>query len=194
VRNDIIPYRNGRFYFTAGKTERIGLEVSGRVDFAMGLSANIAVTASSNKYKEYTVDSVHYNPSLAGKAADYGGNEVVGIPNLYVTVGMKYQPVALGGLYVRASMQNIGKYYVNDANTIEVPGSTIFNLGAGIEHLAFAKGRFYAGAFVGINNVADTKYVGSAWLNPDIVNGVPVYIESGLPRNLVGSVWVGMNL
>jgi hypothetical protein len=30
VSNDIIPYRNGRFYFTAGKTRRMGAEMGQR--------------------------------------------------------------------------------------------------------------------------------------------------------------------
>ena len=68
ITNDIIPYRNGRFYFTAGKTRRMGLEIGGDLRFRMGLSFNIALTASSNKYKEYRVDSVHY--SLAKRSEE----------------------------------------------------------------------------------------------------------------------------
>jgi len=37
----------------------------------------------------------------------------------------------------------------------------------------------------------DETYIGSAFINPDIVDGVPVYIEPGLPRNIVASVSFG---
>jgi hypothetical protein len=33
--------------------------------------------------------------------------------------------------------------------------------------------------------LTDKKYVSSAFINPDIVNGVPLYLEPGLPRNFV---------
>jgi hypothetical protein len=53
-------------------------------------------------------------------------------------------------------------------------------------------------AFVGLNNLTDAKYIGSAWLNPDapVIGGVqvPAYIEPGLPSNFVGSIGIGMNL
>ena len=39
--------------------------------------------------------------------------------------------------------------------------------------------------FIGVNNVTDHKYAASAFINPDVVNGVPVYLEPGLPRNFV---------
>jgi iron complex outermembrane recepter protein len=194
VTNDIIPYRNGRFYFTAGLTERMGCEVSARAEHASGVSANVAVTVSRNIYREYVVDSVHYSPSLAGRTADYGGNSVVGIPDLFLTVGARFQPGFLGGGYVRIDLQQAGRYYVNDANTIEVPAYTVVNAGAGIERWTFGAGPYYIGGFVGINNLMDLRYIGSAWLNPDVVNGVPVYIESALPRNVVIALWMGVTL
>jgi len=46
--------------------------------------------------------------------------------------------------------------------------------------------------FAGVNNLFDERYIGSTWLNPDIVNGLPVYIEPGLPRNFNGSVSLGL--
>ena len=193
VTDDIIPYRNGRFYFTAGKTRRIGLELSATAEFAMGLAASVALTASRNEYEEYLVDSVHYGSGYAGKTADYAGNKVAGIPDLFGSADVKYELESLGGLYIRAHAQYVGRYYVNDANTIEVPASMVFNAGIGIERLTTAGVVLYVGGFLGVNNLANTTYIGSAWLNPDHVNGVPVYIESGLPRNVVASVWLGAN-
>lgn len=192
VTNDIIPYRNGRFYFTAGRTERMGLEVGATLTLNMGLSANIAVTASSNKYKEYLVDSVHYGKP--GAFANFANNKVVGIPDFYFTLGIKYQVKEWYGGHIGFTLQNVGKYFADDANTVTVPAYTIVNAQAGIGRLMFANEKLYLTAFVSINNLFDRKYVGSAWLNPDVVRGAPVFIEPGLPRNVVGGLGLGVNL
>lgn len=192
VTNDIIPYRNGRFYFTAGRTERMGLEVGGSLDLNMGLLANVALTISNNKYKEYTIDSVHYGKP--GAIANFANNKVVGIPDVYYTIGVKYRAKEFHGAYVGLTLQSVGKYFADDANRITVPAYTILNATAGIDRLLFANDRFYLTAYVAINNLTDKKYIGSAWLNPDVVGGRPVYIEPGLPRNVVGGVGLGVNL
>ena len=59
IKNDIIPYRGGRFYFTAGKTTRVGAELGGSIQLKNGFSLNAAFTYSNNQYKEYLIDSVH---------------------------------------------------------------------------------------------------------------------------------------
>jgi iron complex outermembrane receptor protein len=189
VKNDIIPYRNGRFYFTAGRTERMGVEVGGTLQFNMGLTANVAFTFSNNKYKEYAIDSVHYGKP--GAIANYANNKVVGIPDVFYTIGLKYGPRELRGAFIGAGVQNVGKYFADDANKITVPSYTVLNANIGVDHLTFANDMMYVSAFVGVNNLTDKKYIGSAWLNPDIVGGKPVYIEPGLPRNVVASLSLG---
>ena len=69
ITNDIIPYRGGRFYFTAGKSQRKGLEFGTRINFNYGLTIDAALTISDNKYKEYTVDSVYYG--VPGRIANF---------------------------------------------------------------------------------------------------------------------------
>ena len=51
--------------------------------------------------------------------------------------------------------------------------------------------KFFIGGFFGIDNLTDVKYVGSAWLNPDVVNGKPVFIEPGPPSNVVAGLTLG---
>jgi outer membrane receptor protein involved in Fe transport len=41
---------------------------------------------------------------------------------------------------------------------------------------------------VGVVNLFDRDYVASAFLNPDVVNGVPVAFEPGLPRHVLVSL------
>ena len=47
------------------------------------------------------------------------------------------------------------------------------------------------GGFVSVQNLLGRRYVESAFLNPDVVNGVPVAFEPGLPRNVVVALSVG---
>ncbi len=192
VTDDIIPYRNGRFYFTAGKTERMGVEIGGNIQFTNGFSVNAAFTFSNNEYKEYTVDSIHYgNP---GKVADYSGNEMVGVPNLFYNIGVKYASTALMGAYISANLQHVGDYFADDANKINVPAYAILGARVGIDHLSIGSSKFYVGGFAGVNNLTDEKYIGSAWLNPDVVSGSARYIEPGLPQNFIGALSLGMDL
>ncbi|HLB01094.1 MAG TPA: TonB-dependent receptor, partial [Bacteroidota bacterium] len=192
VTDDIIPYRNGMFYFTAGRTERMGIEAGGELHFTMGLTANAALTISNNEYREYRVDSVHYgNP---GAIADYSGNKVVGVPDFFYSAGLKYSPEACRWAFVGVSLQTVGKYFVDDANTISVPAYTVVSAEIGIDRLMLGSGPLYCSAFAGMNNLFNKKYIGSAWLNPDIVGSQPVYIEPGLPGNFTASVSVGLNL
>jgi hypothetical protein len=44
---------------------------------------------------------------------------------------------------------------------------------------------------VRVENLADRRYVASAFLNPDVVGGEPVAFEPGLPRQVVVSVALG---
>lgn len=197
VSNDIIPYRGGRFYFTAGKTERMGVEAGGNVQFKSGLSANVAITISNNKYKEYRVDSAYSqnNQALAGRFVDYANNTMAGVPNMFYTIGVKYTVESLKGAYVRAALQGMGKYYADDANSLNVPAYAIINAGIGIDHLDIAGSGLFVTAFCGVNNLTDKKYVASAWLNPDLnLRNQPMFLEPGLPRNVVASIGLGVNM
>ena len=160
-------------------------------DSRTAITANAAFTVSNNEYKEYTIDSAHYgNP---GAVADFSGNKVVGVPDIFWSLGLRYSPKPFRSLSAGVSVQSVGEYFADDANAITVPSYTIFNASIGLDRWAPGGGDFFVSALLGVNNVGDSKYVGSAWLNPDIVDGAPVYIEPGLPRNFVGSLSLGMN-
>lgn len=191
INNDIIPYRGGRFYFTAGETNRMGAEVGLNLQFEYGFSLDVSFTYSQNKYKDYMVDSAHYG--APGSFADYSENKVAGIPDYFYYTGITYEPQGLGGLYITFDMNGMGKYFADDANSIEVPSYNIFGATIGIkqgiklaEHLTLL-------GFINVNNLTDQKYAASAFINPDMVNGVPVYLEPGLPRNIIASLTLGFN-
>ena len=191
VNNDIIPYRGGRFYFTAGETNRIGAEVGLNLQFDYGFSLETSFTYSQNKYKDYTVDSVHYG--VPGAFADYSDNKVAGIPDYFYYAGITYEPKGLGGLYLTLDMNGLGKYFVDDANSIEVPSYNIFGATIGIKQEIKLTEHLTLLGFISVKNLTDEKFAASAFINPDVVNGVPIYLEPGLPRNVTVSLTLGFN-
>ncbi len=105
---------------------------------------------------------------------------------------MGIQPELLSGFFVNLNVNGIGKYFVNDANTIEVPSFNILNAVIGFNKELKITNNFSVKGFLSINNILDKKYAGSAFINPDIVNGEAVYLESGLPRNITASITIGI--
>lgn len=188
VKNDIIPYRGGRFYFAAGKTRRIGVELGTTAEFKNGFSANGSFTLSDNKYTEYRVDSVHYDKKLSGRFADYKNKNVAGIPNLFYSFGLTYTPQILSAVSFSLEMKGIVKYFVDDANSLSVPSFNVFGATISIAKPFKLLGGFSLSGFFSVNNLFDTKYASSAFINPDYINKEAVFLEPGLPRNFVLSV------
>lgn len=187
VRNEIVPYRGGRFYFTAGAARRRGLEVGASAFAVYGLSLETALTLSNNTYRTYLVDSVHYDSARAGRVADFAGHKIVGVPDAYGSVVIGVAPAALHGLRVKLGLTRIGGYFADDANTISVPGYSVVNATVALNRtVSVTKGVGIRG-FVSLNNLTDRAYIGSAFLNPDIVSGQALAFEPGLPRNIVVS-------
>ena len=52
VTNEIVPYRGGRFYFTAGKVRRQGAELGASLLGASDLQINGSLTMSHNEYTD----------------------------------------------------------------------------------------------------------------------------------------------
>ncbi|NUN09730.1 MAG: TonB-dependent receptor [Ignavibacteriaceae bacterium] len=195
IANDIIPYSGGRFYFTAGKTDRIGLELGLDAQLVHGLSFNSALTYSSNRYVEYTIDSVHFNNP--GKIATYTDNKVAGIPDLFYNAGVKYSPEFLSGAYISMSMNGMGEYFADDANKYSVPSYTTFNASIGFGRPYQIYDGLTVRGFLSVNNITNAKYAASAFINPDLITEggakVPVYLEPGMPRHFTLSVALGWN-
>jgi hypothetical protein len=83
---------------------------------------------------------------------------------------------------------------VDDANAVRVASSTIWDLAVALEEpVRLGRGAGLS-ASVTLANLAGTSYVGSAFLNPDVVGGVPVAFEPGAPRALTVAAsltWIG---
>ncbi len=188
VTNEIVPYRGGRFYFTAGRADRRGAEFGATVLGAGDLEVAGSLTLSRNRYLEYTVDSVHYG--RPGKFADYEGNDIAGIPSAYYNISAARGLGPAVPLRLQVSMRGVGEYFVDDANSVRVPSYRAFSATLSTSR-GLAVGGLSLSAFASVENIADTRYIGSAFVNPDVVNGLPVAFEPGSARSYIVSVSIG---
>ena len=188
VKNEIVPYRGGRFYFTAAKAQRTGIEAGTSLRTKDGWLLQGAVTMMNARYKNYLVDSVHYDKTKAGRFANYSNNEVVGVPDLTLNAAVSYAPDVFDGLRVRAGVQHTSKYWIDDANTVRVPSATVYSAGLTTDRAYDLGNGFGVRGSIIVNNLTDTRFIGSAFLNPDIVNNVPLAYEPGLPRQVLLSL------
>jgi iron complex outermembrane receptor protein len=188
VTNEIVPYRGGRFYFTAGRASRMGAELGATLAGSSDLEITGSATFSRNRYVRYTVDSVHYG--RPGKSADYSGNDIAGVPSSYYSLAASRTISQRVPVAVRAMLRGVGDYFIDDANAVKVPGYRILNvtLSTGRD---IPVGSFAIRAFVTAENALNRRYIGSAFVNPDVVNGVPVAFEPGAGRGWTFSLSLG---
>ncbi len=187
VTNDIIPYRNGRFFQTAGKSTRLGAELGVSASFAHGLSVMASMTLMKTEYNSYTIDSSFIDTAKAGKTSSYAGNEIAGIPTLFSSLRVRYDAAFLEGLYVEVEGRTVGAYFANDANTLTVDGYSVIDAAIG-GRFTIVRGVLDLNVLVRVNNLADLRYMASAWINPDVTTGGVPYIEPGLPRNVLTNI------
>ncbi|HEX6038840.1 TonB-dependent receptor domain-containing protein, partial [Longimicrobium sp.] len=187
VRDEIVPYRGGRFYFSAGAVRRRGAELGVHVVTAPGLELDAALTGNDHRYTRYAVDSVHYG--RPGAVADYGGNRVVGVPDAHGSAALRWLP-ARQLVAMEVGMQWVDAFWADDANQVRVPGYALWNAEVGLRPMRLGRGLTLRGSLQ-VENLADRAYVASAFLNPDVVAGEPVAFEPGLPRHVILSVSLG---
>jgi iron complex outermembrane recepter protein len=188
VTNEIVPYRGGRFYFTAGKADRRGAELGAALLGANDLEVTGSLTMSRNRYVEYTVDSVHYGSP--GKFADYADNDIAGVPSVFYAASIAR---GLGDnipFKLQLGLRGVGEYFIDDANAIKVPAYHTWSATASTAN-GIVVGGLALKAFFSVENFTNRRYIGSAFVNPDFVNGVPIAFEPGSARSYVVSISVG---
>jgi outer membrane receptor protein involved in Fe transport len=95
------------------------------------------------------------------------------------------------GLRLKAGVEHSGPYHADDANRVRVPGYTILTLTAELRDVLFSARGVGVRGFVTVRNVTDKRYIGSAFLNPDLVDGAPAAYEPGMPRAVIVSLTIG---
>jgi iron complex outermembrane recepter protein len=191
VQNEIIPYSGGRYYATAAKARRQGLEIGAHANSRHGPFGNAALTFSNNTYADYVLDSAVINPANAGKKVDLSDNKVVGVPSVIANLEAGTEVPGYRNARVKAAVEHFGEYFADDFNKVKVPAYTIVNLTAELRTPIVAANGWGVRGFVQLHNVTDKKYIGSAFLNPDLVGTAPAAFEPGMPRSLIVSFSAG---
>jgi iron complex outermembrane receptor protein len=114
------------------------------------------------------------------------------VPELHFGASLTLEPAALEGLRLEAGVTGTGRYFADDANRVDVPSHALVNASALFERGKVVGSGRTVRTFVSVNNLFDRRYIGSAFLNPDVVNGVPVAFEPGRPREVVVGLRIGM--
>ncbi len=187
VLNDIVPYNSGAFFVPAAESKRMGAELGVTAITNFGVTVAGALTVMRTEYSDYVVDSGYISQNLSGKTADYSGNEQPGIPSLSATLRVRYDADVLGGLYAEAESRTLNGYVVDDANTMRTDGWTTVALAVGLR-IPIVHNTLIADVRGRVDNVLNTTYMASAWVNPDVTRGGAPFIESGLPRNAMVTV------
>lgn len=154
TRDDIVSAgaSGGRTVFAnAGRTRRQGLE----------LSAEAAVTEDLSAYLAFTYVHARYLALATATGADLSGNRMPGIPSRVAHAELTWAP--LGSPWSSTLEWHAGsRIVVNDANDEAAPGHGVVHWRGGWS------GRFgdwQAAAFVRLDNLLDTPYVGSVIVN-----------------------------
>ncbi len=177
IKNDIIPWSGGRYYFTAGESRRTGVELAATLATTFGVSLQGAFTIGNSEY-------VHYENELG----TFDGNSTAGLPTTFGNVRVRYD--ASFGAFIEAGVEHVGSYFADDRNDMKADGTpdptvdskvdaySLLNLTAGWKGEV---GPLDVDLFAGINNIADVRYAGSAFINGEKNQ----YFEPGMPRNVV---------
>jgi len=170
VRDDIIPWNDGAYFFTAGRTRRRGLELGLEWSPLPPLALAGALTLSDNEYLRYLRDNLVFD-----------GREVAGLPGKLFSGSARW--TLRGGLALEGSVESVDGYFADDANTV---GTLPYTLLGATASYTRAVGVTRLRAFVAGQNLADQAYVASTFING---TGGRFY-EPGLPRSYSGGISV----
>ena len=165
VRDELIPFEvpggNGRTYFrNAGRTQRRGVEVEVGAD-AGPLSLEASYTFSHFRFRDFTAAS-----------GQFAGNVIPGVPEHQAQGGATWRS---GSYFVTVEALSKSALFVDDANTARTDAYATFNVRAG----GIALGRLpWLSPVVSVQNLLDTKYVGSVAVN---AAGTPATAKSYEP-------------
>jgi iron complex outermembrane recepter protein len=141
-----IPIDSGNFE-NLGKTRRTGVEAEIRFEPITGLTLFGDVTMIDSEV-------------LTSDDASLEGNAVVGVPRHVLNLGAEYSsPQGFGG---RVKWRQVGKYYIDEANTETYDGYDTVDLGVFYEHKLNGDGRTLRLGF-DVLNLFDQWYSQAVW-------------------------------
>lgn len=168
--NEIVPQNGGGFFFTAGRSQRRGAELTLDWQPLGALTLRGTGSFSNNEYKRYS-----------NELGDFSGNAMPGLPKVFFAGSARAKLPR--GFSAEVGLHGSGKYFADDANTAQADAYGLLN--ATLDWAREAP-RGSLRAFVSGNNLLDKKHVASVF-----INGLAGrYYEPGLPLNVSGGLTV----
>ena len=154
VRDEIVPFElegSGQSFFqNAGRSSHDGLETAITLDLAEGLTGTATYTWSDFTFDEFE--------GIGGEV--YDGNRIPGIPQHLFNLDLNW--VHTSGFYAAWDLLYVGKFYADNANTVETDDYLVSNLRSGFR---WESGQWVFEPFIGINNLFDREYMANVRLN-----------------------------
>jgi len=161
VRDALIPYEIAapRFYYrNAGRSRNRGVELSGDLSVATGVSVNVAWTYSNYRFLRYSFTTGTATPvthTLDGRA-------LPGIPQHWLHLTARAQPAALRGAWAEVQQGYSSGYLVSDTLNTRTSPWWGTDVRVGWEGKA---GGMRLAPFLGVNNAFNHLYVSSVVIN-----------------------------
>lgn len=162
----------------AGKTDHNGVEVllNYRWKLSPDIDLNPYFSASFNNYKF---------DEFIDQGNDYSGNELTGVPNNKINVGLDMNMKK--GLSFYSNALFVSQIPLNDGNTVYSDGYSLVNLKATYSFSLFKQVQVNLNA--GVNNLFNKHYAASILPNAVGFGGkAPRYYYPGNPRNYFGGL------
>lgn len=152
IDDQLVPFEStsGRTaYRNAGRARRYGLELDWQASLPADLRWSAAVTLLTARYQDYRVGG-----------QNVAGNREPGIPGYWIYQELRYERA---GFFAALEAFLVDGYFVDDANTAATSAYQLVNLRAGYQ-LPLGP-HWMLAPFLGLNNLLDQNYVGTARLN-----------------------------
>lgn len=173
VRDEIVPFElegSGQSFFqNAGKSSHDGLEAAVTLDLLAGLTATATYTWSDFTYDEFR--------GVSGEVFD--DNRIPGIPQHLFNFDLDWSHSS--GFYAAWDMLYVGRFYADNANSVETDDYLVSNVRAGFR---WETGQWVLEPFIGVANLFDKKYMSNVRLNASFGR----YYEPAPERNVYAGV------
>ncbi|MCS7082246.1 MAG: TonB-dependent receptor [Bacteroidetes bacterium] len=181
VRDELVPFNNGAFFTGTAASRRIGLELQAALEAHLGLRLEGSLTLGRYRYTRYELDP-RYGRFTNLAPGDYRGNRIAGVPERYFFAKAEYRLGRTVPISASLLLRGFASYWADDGNRWRVPGTAVWDARLRLGPMRVGHPWMALEGFVAVTNLANTRYAASVFVNPDIVNGRPVYLEPGLPR------------
>lgn len=162
----------------AGKTDHSGVEFLAKYRFEITGALWLTPYLSLN-YNDYSFDE------FVNKGEDYSGNELTGVPESKINLGLDINSKM--GLSLNSNALFVSQIPLNDGNSKYTEAYRVVDLKLGYRLQLFSS--LEAKANFGVNNIFDEHYAAS--IVPNSVgfgNSDPRYYYPGAPRNYYGGL------